>query len=249
MTVYFRHAEEISCRHERADMMCSIENTTNPVGKGRPVKALAQYFKATVLGGALVVAPLLVGLVIIGAALRHTADLLRPVARLFPTEQFAGVLIVDLLAILVLVLLSFFAGLVIATRPGRVMSQRVDSMFLRHLPGFSLVRALTHSLTGSDAESRLPAALIQFDDCWVIGFVIERAPNSLVTVYVPSAPTPAVGSLYFMTADRVRPLDASMLTTVRSILRYGAGTGALLGTAHQLAPEPAANQDARPTEA
>lgn len=215
------------------------------------MRSIVGYLKATVLGGALVVAPLVVGLVIVGAALRHTATVLRPIAKLIPAEQFAGVLVVDLLAVALLVLLSFIAGLVIATRPGRAISQQFDSLFLRHLPGFTLVKALTQGMTGLDAEPRMPPALIQFDDCWMLGFVIERQPNSLVVVFVPSAPTPAVGSLYFMAEERVRPLDASLFAAARSIVRYGVGSSALLGQAAQtgggVQPENASSASNRPS--
>jgi uncharacterized membrane protein len=62
----------------------------------------------------------------------------------------------------------------------------------------------------------------------MLGFVIERHDDALVTVFVPSAPTPAVGSIYFMTPDRVVPIDMPVMPAASCVMRLGVGSGELL---------------------
>ena len=90
------------------------------------------------------------------------------------------------------------------------------------------VKTIVHGVAGLDTNKKLASALIRFDDNWMLGFVIEQHADALVTVYVPSAPTPAVGSIYFMTPDRVVPLDMPVMPTVSCVMRLGVGSGELL---------------------
>lgn len=49
-----------------------------------------------------------------------------------------------------------------------------------------------------------------------------------VAVFVPGAPSPWSGSVYFMTEDRIKPLDASIKTAMGCVKRLGMGSNALL---------------------
>jgi len=45
---------------------------------------------------------------------------------------------------------------------------------------------------------------------------------------VPSAPTPAVGTIYYLTEDRVRRLDVPVQAAAKLIMRLGVGSAELL---------------------
>ena len=46
----------------------------------------------------------------------------------------------------------------------------------------------------------------------------------LLTVFVPSAPTPAAGAVYFLTEGRVRLLDVPVSAAVACVARLGVGS-------------------------
>jgi uncharacterized membrane protein len=77
-------------------------------------------------------------------------------------------------------------------------------------------------------KSPYPVVLARFDDAWRIGFRIEGLENGLVAVFVPGAPNPQLGVVYFMTSDRVKPADIPPAATLKCLRRLGAGSDALL---------------------
>mgnify|MGYP007054701099 CR=1 FL=1 len=59
--------------------------------------------------------------------------------------------------------------------------------------------------------------LASIEDAWVPAFVMEEHRSGLLTVFVPSVPTAAAGSIYLLPEDRVRRLDVpvtSMLSVI-----------------------------------
>ena len=71
-------------------------------------------------------------------------------------------------------------------------------------------------------------ALIELEDALVPGFVIEPLDDGRFTVFVPSVPTPLAGAVYVLSAERVHMVDVPFTQAVRSISRWGAGSGELV---------------------
>lgn len=191
----------------------------------------------------------LVPIVLIAILAREAYSLLhrafQPVARLFPPERVAGLLVEDLLSLLVLVLVFLIAGLFVGTRPGRTLSNRLEQAVLYRVPGYLMVRGLVGGLEGfhANADARPQPALIETDEGWAFGLLVERLPCDFCTVFLPDAPTPTSGSVRIVTATRVHPLDISMFALLGMLTRSGAGAGALAapvlaGTQRQAADNP-----------
>lgn len=73
--------------------------------------------------------------------------------------------------------------------------------------------------------------LARFDDAWQLGLEIERLENGLVAVYLPGAPNPQSGGVYFMTADRVAPAGIPMAAMLKCQNGIGTGSNAMLRNA------------------
>ncbi len=192
------------------------------------MSAIGRFLKTTLIGGILFLIPLVVVWSVVRQAVGYAAAVVRPIAKLFPTERFAGLLVVDLLAIAAVIGLCFLLGLLIATPPGRALSQNFERRILTRVPGYLFLKSLTHGMSGFESGAQFVPALIRLDDMSMLGFVVERDPDGLVTVFVPSAPTPAVGSLYYVTPDRVQTLRVSPMSAISSIVGLGVGSNALL---------------------
>jgi len=189
---------------------------------------ILHFLKSTLIGGLLFVLPVLVVLVIIRQAIQMTAEALRPVAHLVPTEKVAGIVVADLLAIAAIVLFCFLAGLFVGTRIGRRISERLEQLVLRKVPGYTLFKGAAYGMAGLETKSELSVALARIEDAWMLAFVVERHASGLATVFVPSAPTPAAGSVYYLPADRLKLMDVSVADAMACIMRLGAGSRELL---------------------
>ncbi len=192
----------------------------------RAVKAILGFLKTTFVGGALFLIPVLVAIVVLKKGIELVGKLVRPAAEAIPVEAVAGVHMRELLAILLLVLVGFTAGLIARTGVGRSVSEKLEQAVLRKMPGYTLLKGATGG-TGV-GEGEVKAVLARFDDNAVVGFVMEKPRNGFVTVFVPSAPTPAAGTVFILPEDRIQLLDVPVADASKTIMRLGVGSQDLL---------------------
>ena len=62
---------------------------------------------------------------------------------------------------------------------------------------------------------------------WQFGVQTEALGNDLISVFVPGAPNPHSGSVFFFPADIVRPADVRMAAALNCLRRCGAGASTL----------------------
>lgn len=185
------------------------------------MKAAIQFGKTTLLGGIVFLLPLVVGLILLREAVRHLAKLVRPLVKLMPAETIVGVAIADIIALAILILVAFTAGLFARTAAGRRMTDWIAPVALRKLPGFGFLGRI-----GKGEE--MNAVLVDMGKSWQLGFVIERLPRGMLTLFMPSSPSVTSGSICFIRAECVKPLQASFNAAAKCIMQSGAGAGELL---------------------
>ena len=190
------------------------------------MKALLGFVKTTLVGGLLFLVPLAITLLVLQKAIGALSKLVKPIADEIPVETVAGVHMRQLLSALILVLVGFVAGLFARTRPARKLTQYLEQVVLRKLPAYRLLKDEAAAATGESRE--LQVALARFDDNTVLGFIVEPPTNGIVTVFVPSAPTPAAGAFYYLPEDRVQKVDATVADAAKVIRQLGAGSSQLL---------------------
>jgi hypothetical protein len=76
--------------------------------------------------------------------------------------------------------------------------------------------------------SGLKPALINIEGGWQIGYLLEQFDKEWVVVFLPQAPSPMSGNVMYMPADRVRPLDITMVQAMSIVKAIGAGSSAAL---------------------
>jgi uncharacterized membrane protein len=197
-------------------------------------EAIIEFVKTTIVGGLLFLVPVVLAVLLVAKALQLAGQVLAPVSRLIPAETVAGIVVLDLLAVTAVVTLCFAAGLFVRTRAGRGLGDRLERTVLGRMPGFTLVKSITRGMVGLESGSEVSVALARIEDAWMLSFVVERHASGLFTVFVPSAPTPAAGSIYYLTEDRLRPLDVPVSAAVACIMRLGVGSRELLEKQRQL---------------
>jgi uncharacterized membrane protein len=197
------------------------------------VKPLVDFVKTTLAGGVLFLLPLVLVAFVVGQAFKMARAVLGPVVHLLPAQAIGGVAVASLVAVLGIVLVCFAAGLFVRTRLARAMSGPLERVVLRRMPWYTFFKTVTGSLAGLETGSEIKVALARIEDAWVLSFVLERHASGLFTVFVPSAPTPAAGSVYYLTADRLRPLDVPVTAALKCIVQLGVGSRELLEGAAQ----------------
>ncbi len=188
------------------------------------MRRIGEMLRTTLLGGVLVVVPIYLTALLLAKALAGIAALLRPIAAGLPS----GLPLPEIMALIVVLAVCFVAGAVVQTGWGRWAKDAVDRRLLDRIPGYTMVRGLAGRLTGQESGSTFAPALVEIEDALVPAFVVEEHADGSYTVFVPSVPTPAAGTIYILARARVHLVDVPFTQAVSVISKWGAGSGELV---------------------
>lgn len=183
---------------------------------------VARFVRDTLIGGLLVILPAYLAIVLLLKAVQGLNAVLGPIEATLPDATPVP----GLVAIAILVAGAFLLGVSARTAIGRRAGAQVERTFFERIPGYTVIRGLGNRLMGR-GEAFAPA-LVRLDDNELPAFIVERLPDGRVTVFLPSSPTPATGTVAIVTADRIVPLTTSSGAMFSALSRWGEGTGALL---------------------
>lgn len=192
------------------------------------MKAIAQFVRTTLVGGFLFLLPLVLVVVLLEKAIGIASKLLGPIVEPMPKGPIPGHVFVYVAAALVLLLIGFLAGLLAKTRFGTSLTERLENLILRKVPGFTLVKSMAQGSLGTPGEDQVKVAFANLDDAWVLAFIIEEQAGELLTVFVPSAPTPTAGSLFYLREDQIKRVSIPVKDAIECIMRLGVGSHSLL---------------------
>lgn len=189
---------------------------------------LKKFVTATIVGGLLFLIPIAIVLVVLGQALTFAHKLAQPIATYFPDSGIAGVGAATLIAVLLLLLVSFGAGLFANTATGkRIMQWFEDSLFGR-LPQYQMMKSMMLGMAQLENDGAISPILVNVEDAWQIGYQLESIDDEWVVAFLPQAPTPMSGNLMYLPRNRVRPLNITMVQATGLIKRMGVGSGKAL---------------------
>lgn len=192
------------------------------------MRLIGRFLVMTLVRGVLFLVPVVLVAVLAREGFHLLSRAAAPVARLLPIGSVFGVLAEDLISVAAITLVFVIAGLFVGTRPGRLLSDRLEQSVLYRVPGYLLVRGAVGGFPGLDQDRRPEPALVETGDGWAFALLIERLPQGFCTVFLPDSPTPTSGDVRIIEASRVRPLNAPMLSLMGCLTRSGAGSGALV---------------------
>ena len=190
----------------------------------RSVKPLT----TTLIGGVVFLLPLIVVIYVLGHGLALAARAAAPLVALLPQKDIGGITLASVVALALLLLLCFGAGLLARAAVGRAFADRFEERLQMLYPRYSVIKAMSQGLHGALGQRVLKPVMARFDDHELIAFDIERLDDGRVVLYLPGAPDAWSGSVVLVPAERVQPLDIDPAQLARSMQRLGLGTAALL---------------------
>ena len=192
---------------------------------------MKEFLKTTVIGGTSFLLPAALVVFIFSYALRLAKRVAAPISTSLHLDQLgdlAGIGAATVLGILVLVLISFAAGIAARTAIGGRISRWSETSLLGRLPHYQLIKSMAEGLAHIESASGLKPALVSIEDGWQIGYLLEQLENDWVAVFLPQAPTPMSGNVMYFPANRVRPLGITMVQAMSIVKAIGVGSGAAL---------------------
>jgi uncharacterized membrane protein len=187
-------------------------------------KGLLKFLATTAIGGVIFLLPLIV----IGALLGQVAQIVWSVygvlGEFIPVKTPQGITLLVGLAIAIVVLACFFAGLAARRSLAKRFSQTIEKNLLMIFPRYAIFKyQMEGSIGGQQVEPRLKPVLVTFHDASRIAFEVERNDDQLVTIYLPGSPDPWSGSVIYLKPEQVEPLEieySDAITTFEQLGRH-----------------------------
>ncbi len=188
------------------------------------MKSIISFIKTTLIGGLFFVIPFVLLVLIIGKVMDILRKLVAPIVDKIPLEAIegiGGITISRIFALLVLLLLCFIAGLFAKTKKANDLKKWVEAKILSHIPGYGLLKGLTEYAAGLDSEHLKDVVLVDIEEVWQIGFLMDEIDDELSTVYIPGAPNPMSGDVFFVKKERLKKLDLPELSAMKIYKKLG----------------------------
>lgn len=189
-------------------------------------KKLLPFVMSTTIAGVL----LLIPVALLGGVFFFAYDILVELARTsgldLPFSEFVDGLIIGLGALVAVILLCFFIGLVLRTSVGSAVETRYDRLLEKYLPVVGMLRHLLMQIVGSneDVLKLKPAEVALYGgNSRQYALIVEELPDGRVVVFVPSVPAATLGQLHVVHMDEVTVLDAPVQELLNAVTQWGAG--------------------------
>lgn len=192
------------------------------------MKFALRFMKATLVGGFLFMVPFILLLIVLRQGIGFAKKVVGPLAARLPVSSVAGVTVVTLASVALLLLIALLAGFIAQTSAGRKTKDWLESVVVGRMPGYSLLKGLVGGSADLEDGKQATPVLAWIEESWVFAFVMEVHADGNRTVFVPGAPSPLSGTVYFLPEDRIRPIDATLASVMASIRRLGIGSADIL---------------------
>lgn len=182
------------------------------------------FLKTTLLGGAIVILPAWLAVMLLIKAVMQLQVFVKPVSNHLPETVGHP----RVISVLLIILVCFAVGALIRTAVGRNVKSVVESTVLEKLPGYTMLRGVARQMGDLEQNHGFKPALVEIEEALAPCFIVEEHADGQRTVFIPSAPTPAAGSILIVVASRVHPVNVSVATMFKCVTKWGTGSGELL---------------------
>ncbi len=186
------------------------------------MRSVYRFLKATIIGGLVVMVPVVaLGAILVWAA-KTALEVVEPVFDRLPDKSFGGVSLALLATILALVGSCFVAGLFAETALIRHLVDRAERLALA-VPGYALMKNVGANLIGIEGKHPVRTVLVRCEATYQLGFLMETLADGRHVVFIPGVPRALVGTLHIVPADRVQILAMSVSASLDALGRLGVG--------------------------
>jgi uncharacterized membrane protein len=113
------------------------------------------------------------------------------------------------------------AGLFTKTTKASQFIKLIEDKILSKIPGYSLLKGMSESAVGLESEYLKEVVLVNIEEVWQIGFLMDKIDEELSAVFIPGAPNPMSGDVVFVKKERLKILDIPELSAMKIYKKLG----------------------------
>ncbi len=130
---------------------------------------------------------------------------------------------------MLVIAVSFLLGVIMLSRRASQSQRRIEQAVLTRVPGYVAVKNILYGLARSEREETVRPALLSLSSekhCFV--FLMEEHGDGRMTIFIPSSPSAASGSVQIVPKEQVKILKIGLGSVVSVLNQWGVGTSKLL---------------------
>ncbi|AHC13921.1 DUF502 domain-containing protein [Salinispira pacifica] len=205
------------------------------------MKRLSRFISTIFIGGVAVIFPLAVLFFFFTWLFRLVSQAVLPVALKINEWLEISVSLASAIAVILILAGCFVIGLIVKTKFGNFIHNRLERHILRRVPGYNLLREAAKPFFNTERNEMFtrPALIRPYDnETMMTAFITDHhVEKGFYTAFVPTSPNPTNGLVFHVTEDRVDFLDTGFEETMRSVVAGGNGTGELMNKIRKTDPE------------
>jgi len=183
--------------------------------------------KSTIIAGIVFLIPFLIVLVLLGKVFDIMLLIADPIGEMLTPEGVADFIITNLLAVLLVLVVCFFAGLIAKSAMMQRLFAALDQRLTLLIPGYAFFRSAFRDLDPA-ATKGLKPVVVELNDMRQLGFWVEDIDDENCIVFFPIAPEPRSGTVAIVERSRVTELDSGFIDIVDILNRLGTGGSSVL---------------------
>jgi uncharacterized membrane protein len=193
------------------------------------MKRASRSIVSIFIEGFMVMLPFLISYILLGGLFDALLALTQPLIDILPAGIFPDAWTHRFTAAAALIVIFFLAGLAARTSAGRRLGNWIEDRVLSRFAPYNVLRSFSRRIAGRDVPDELQPALLESNPgIRELAFIVENPAEGDLTVFVPLAPTPGIGTLQLVSRDKVELLDAPFMEAAGCLFNWGAGTGELV---------------------
>ncbi len=187
---------------------------------------IKSFIKTSLLGGTLVVLPIVILILVFKWLYEFIADKIKPLTYVLSETAKLQEFAASLLAIILIILTFFIVGIIVKTRLGKFTFAYLEQILFSRLPLYKIIKETTLQLVGSEKTLFKHVALVRLfgDETRVTAFITEEHDDGSYTIFVPSGPAPTAGFIYHLTKDKVQKIKYPVDKAMKTIISLGVGS-------------------------
>ena len=186
------------------------------------------FIKTTLINGLFFIIPIVLVIYLIGKVINILRNMVAPLADNISIPILGGEAIDRIIALAVLILLCFIAGLLAKTKKVKQLKEWVEDNILSNIPGYTLLKGMSETAAGLESNNLKEVVLVDIEEVWQIGFLMERIDKDLNAVFIPGAPNPMSGDVVFVKWDRLKKLDIKGINAMKLSRKLGVDSKKIL---------------------
>lgn len=198
---------------------------------------MKQFIKTSLFGGIVVLLPIAILGFFFKWLFKTVTDLIQPLtdyaSKIYPFPE----IVADILVIVIILLASFFIGVIVRTKVGNYLHRIFDEVLQKLAPGYRMVKEVVVQIFGASENSPFSSGMVARVKIFglacpteVTALVVDHDNSEMYTVFVPTGPNPTSGNIFHVTKEQVVLYpDVKIDSAMRTVIACGAGTIELFG--------------------